>query len=121
MHAPRSAWYRQFPDASVGQRFITFVSFGRGGAPGAIYRLVVGSMPQRVVPGEMSVMPVPVQRSFHVKAGTPAWPFEGGTPLRRLPLLVAALIPLTATVLTVQPAQADDPTELVQDELPVSH
>jgi hypothetical protein len=41
--------------------------------------------------------------------------------LRRLPLLVAALIPLTATVLTVQPARADDPTELIQDELRVAH
>ena len=41
--------------------------------------------------------------------------------MRRLPLLVAAVIPLTATVLTVQPARADDPTELVQDELRVSH
>src|SRR5439155_19662931 len=57
----------------------------------------------------------------HAKAATPAWPFEGRTPVRRLPLLVAAVIPLTATVLTVQPARADDPTELVQDELRVSH
>jgi hypothetical protein len=36
-------------------------------------------------------------------------------------LLAAALLPFTATVLTVQPARADDPTELIQDELRVAH
>ncbi len=41
--------------------------------------------------------------------------------MRRLCLLVAAVLPVTATVLTVQPARADDPTELIQDELRVSH
>lgn len=41
--------------------------------------------------------------------------------MRRLSLLVAAIIPFTATVLVVQPARADDPTELIQDELRVSH
>jgi hypothetical protein len=42
--------------------------------------------------------------------------------LRRLRLLVAAAaVPLTATVLFVQPARADDPTELIQDELRVAH
>jgi len=41
--------------------------------------------------------------------------------LRRLCLLVAAVIPFTATVLTVQPARADDPDELIQDELRVAH
>ena len=41
--------------------------------------------------------------------------------MRRLPLLLAALIPFTATVLTVQPARADDSNELIQDELRVAH
>jgi len=42
--------------------------------------------------------------------------------LRRLRLLAAAAaLPLTATVLWVQPARADDPTELIQDELRVAH
>src|SRR6185295_2103963 len=42
-------------------------------------------------------------------------------PLRRLVLLLAAVIPFTATVLTVQPARADDSNELIQDELRVAH
>jgi hypothetical protein len=41
--------------------------------------------------------------------------------LRRLCLLVAAALPLTTTLLAVQPARADDPTELIQDELRVAH
>ena len=41
--------------------------------------------------------------------------------MRRLALLLAALIPVTATVLTVQPARADDSNELIQDELRVAH
>ena len=41
--------------------------------------------------------------------------------MRRLPLLLAAIIPFTATVLIVQPAQADSPDELIQDELRVAH
>lgn len=41
--------------------------------------------------------------------------------MRRLCLLVAAALPLTTTVLAVQPARADDPTELIQDELRVAH
>jgi len=41
--------------------------------------------------------------------------------VRRLALLLAAVIPFTATVLTVQPAQADSPDELIQDELRVAH
>jgi hypothetical protein len=36
-------------------------------------------------------------------------------------LLAAAALPLTTTVLLVQPARADNPTELIQDELRVSH
>ena len=42
--------------------------------------------------------------------------------MRRLRLFVAAAaLPLTTTVMFVQPARADDPTELIQDELRVAH
>lgn len=40
--------------------------------------------------------------------------------MRRFSLLLAAVIPLTATVLTVSPASADDPSELIEDELRVA-
>ena len=42
--------------------------------------------------------------------------------MRRLRLLAAAAaLPLATTVLLVPPARADDPTELIQDELRVAH
>ena len=42
--------------------------------------------------------------------------------MRRLRLLFAgAAVPLMATLLLVQPARADDPTQLIQDELRVAH
>ncbi|HEV8625123.1 MAG TPA: hypothetical protein VG034_11755 [Acidimicrobiia bacterium] len=41
--------------------------------------------------------------------------------MRRLPQHLAAVIPFTATVLTVQPARADNSDELIQDELRVAH
>lgn len=67
-------------------------------------------------------MRVPTGRCFGVDGrDTPAGPSNKGTPLRRRSLLLAGIIVFTGTVLAVQPAHADDPTELVQDELRVSH
>src|SRR5579884_2105329 len=70
----------------------------------------------------MSVMPALAARSFHVDGRYPSPATRRRTSLRRLRLLVAAAaVPLTATVLFVQPARADNSTELIQDELRVAH
>src|SRR5882757_4715161 len=70
----------------------------------------------------MSVMTVPRRRSLGIDGRHPSsGPLKETPPLRRLCLLVAAALPLTTTLLAVQPARADDPTELIQDELRVSH
>jgi hypothetical protein len=66
-------------------------------------------------------MTVLARRSSAVDGRNPSPAHRRRNPLRRLPLLLAAVIPFTATVLTVQPARADDPNELIQDELRVSH
>lgn len=41
--------------------------------------------------------------------------------MRRFLLLLTAVVPLTGTVFVVSPAMADDPSELIQEELRVSH